>query len=195
VHPCVLRRDASHTGIRPIERHRWHYTYWQDTRDRPQVWVVGVTPLLSVRPPSHDWYPRASPSAADDISAVLRRARAQRDEEKQQRTFCITIGAQSPGVYSRNSKDPTWSSSISWKNASLHGDVHFRTIVGLGLSRLGITGFWTLQNGKYWIKTEEVLIDQQAARKPWISWNQRYSRATLMTDRFTNLRELDFLFY
>lgn len=173
-------------GIRPIERHRWHYTYWQDTRDRPQVWVVGVTPLLS----------SALSRTVDTHGEPFRRGRyigrvtpsesAERERQRErQRTFCITISVQPLGVYSWNSKHPTWSSSTSWENASLHSDIHLdyrRT----WLSRSGITGFWTLQNGKYtpgWIKAKEVLIDQRAAKGGCECRNQRYSRVLDFYDR------------
>lgn len=117
-------------GIRPIERHRWHYTYWQDTRDRPQVWVVGVTPLLS----------SALSPMVDTHDEPFRRWRyigrvtpcesAQRDRENDKK---LSVSLSALGIYSRNSKHPTWSSSTSWGNASLHSDIHLdhRTL-GLG---------------------------------------------------------------
>lgn len=147
-------------GIRPIERHRWHYTYWQDTRDRPQVWVAGVTPLLSsVLPRTVDthgepfrrwWY----------IGRVTPRER-QRDRETD-KELSVSLSAHNYSEFTRETRNPTWSSSTSWENASLHSDVHLdyhRT----RLSRSDITGFWILQNGKYtlrWVEAEEVLIDQ-----------------------------------
>jgi len=81
---CAYYVGMHRAGIRPIERHRWHYTYWQDTRDRPQVWVAGVTALV-IYSSSHGWYPWRAlpPSAADDISAVMPSESAERRRERQ----------------------------------------------------------------------------------------------------------------
>lgn len=135
-------------GIRPIERHRWHYTYWQDTRDRPQVWVAGVPPPLSFALSRTVDTPHGEPFRRWRYTGCVMPSESAERQRERQRTFCITISAQPLGVYSRNSKHPTWSSSTSWENASLHSDVHldYRRI---WLSRFGITSFWTLQNGKY----------------------------------------------
>ena len=38
---CKARESQRGRDSRPLERHRWHYTYWQDTRDR----LPGPRPL------------------------------------------------------------------------------------------------------------------------------------------------------
>lgn len=131
-------------GIRPMERHRWHYTYWQDTRDRPQVWVAGVTPLLSSS--LARLIPTANPSVADDISAVLHRARAQRDREND-KELSVSLSAYNRSEFTRETRSSRLGQVVLHEKTRVC-DIHL-DYRQTWLSRSSITGFWTLQNGKY----------------------------------------------
>lgn len=125
VHPCVYYVGMHHAGIRPIERHRWHYTYWQDTRDRPQVWIAGVTPLLSpARPRTVDTH--GEPFRLPPLT-IYRPCYAERERGETERTTKNFLYHYQPtnSEFTRETRStPTWSSSTSWENASLHSDVH-----------------------------------------------------------------------